>query len=125
MSICLVREQRSPETSINEARTFVLYIHIKNRGRYRKLHVHDRLRKYCPINAVVNETHFISQCPHYEAERNRLYQNVASISPSFNHLGDQQKTTILLKSQSPFFLQKVGQFINHCLQRRSQALQLY
>jgi len=118
----LYHNEFNERSAICKIRTSAHPLEIE-RGRYKKLPVHERLCTYCPMNAVENETHFISQCTHYETERKTLFQTVATISPSFYHLNDHQKTTFLLKAQNPTIIQNVGQFINHCLQRRSQTRQ--
>ena len=91
------------------------------RGRYKKLSVDERTCNHCSGKAVEDELHFICQCSHYSYERNKPFLKISKTYPSFYHLTDQQKSIFLLKSSNSFIYESVGQFIFHCLRKRSQT----
>ena len=92
------------------------------KGRYKKLPVQERICKQCTMNAVENETHFICECPQFEAERKRLFDRVTEITPTFSLLKTPQKILFLLTSRVQSIIEHMGHFIFKCLQERSQTL---
>ena len=50
------------------------------RGRFENIERHDRLCRYCNINMIENECHFMSVCPLYRGLRKKyLKKNIISI----------------------------------------------
>ena len=93
------------------------------KGRYKKLPVCERICKYCNLKAVEDETHFISNCSFYENTRNDLSILTTKIYPYFPKLSDEEKSVLLLNTQNPHIMEKVGHYVFHGLQKRSQTLQ--
>ena len=93
------------------------------RGRYKKLPVCERTCKFCTLDTVEDEIHFMTSCISNTIERKELFEDASLIYPHFSNLTDEKKTILLLNSKNPQIIKKVGQFIFHCLRRRSQIQQ--
>ena len=51
-------------------------------GRYKKKSVSERICKYCKLNAVEDEVHFLCNCSAYQTLRQRLFSFVIDKVPS-------------------------------------------
>ena len=91
------------------------------KGRYKKLPVEERTCNYCMSNVVEDEIHFISNCTFNDQERKELFKEATKTYRNFQRFTDERKTTTLLISQNPLIIEKVGHFVFHCFQRRSQT----
>ena len=95
------------------------------RGWYRKLPVCERMCKYCNVNAVEDEIHFISNCPFYDLERNELFKEATKFHRYFTTFTDEKKTIHLLTSQNPHITEKVGSFVFHCFRKKKLIPNIY
>ena len=56
-------------------------------GRYKKpkpLPREDRLFKFCNLNEVENEIHFITRCLKYDSEREEFYKTIRKLNANFD-----------------------------------------
>ena len=68
-------------------------------GRFRKLHIEERLCQICNNDVVEDEIHFICNCPSYTDQRERLYREVTSKNELFNLMSDQEKFVYIMKNE--------------------------
>jgi len=92
------------------------------RGRYKKLPVGERTCNHCMAKPVEDEIHFISNCLSNDQERKELFEEACKFHKNFQTLTDENKTITLLTSHNPRIIEKVGHFVFHCFQKRSQTL---
>ena len=77
------------------------YQNIKDNetGRFRKLHIEERLCQICNNDVVEDEIHFICNCPSYIDQRERLYRDISSKNELFSLLSDKEKFVYIMKNE--------------------------
>ena len=91
-------------------------------GRYKKpkpLPREDRLCKFCNLNEVENEIHFITRCLKYDSEREEFYKTIRKLNANFDLLNDLQKTMWLLSQECESVLIELACFILKCFDKRT------
>ena len=82
-------------------------------GRYKKpkpLPREERLCKFCNLNEVENEIHFVTRCLKYEPEIKEFHKAINTKNAYFNSLTDLQKTIWLLSQECETILISFFQF---------------
>ena len=88
-------------------------------GRYkRKTKPEERLCIYCRSQAVVDEQHFLLQCPLYNNERHLLLETVHATIPLFHPLPENKKFPVVMQSKTPKLMKALGNYIFTCLKKR-------
>ena len=97
------------------------------RGRWRHLDEKDRLCKYCSLNKVESELHFLSECTLYQVERQSLFQNICNVSNNkwnLNSKSPNDQLILLLAGSGDEFemeiFKLVQSFIVKCFNLRNQ-----
>ena len=67
--------------------------------------------KYCNINCIENEFHFITQCSFYDSERANLYSQILFKNNNFIPLCDNDKATWLLLQEDEDILFALGTYL--------------
>ena len=70
----------------------------------------DRLCKFCSINAIEDEIHFLINCSKYKVERTILFEKIARIYPNFNAIPDDKSKFIFLMTQENIDVTKMMAF---------------
>ena len=80
----------------------------------------DRLCKFCSINAIEDEIHFLINCNKYKEERTVLFEKIVRIYPSFNTIPDDKSKFIFLMTQENIDVTKMmALFIKKSFETRS------
>ena len=79
----------------------------------------DRLCKFCNLNEVENEIHFITRCLKYDSEREEFYKTIRKLNANFDLLNDLQKTMWLLSQECESVLIELACFILKCFDKRT------
>ena len=89
------------------------------RGRHErpKLPIEERLCRLCGI--VEDEAHFVTECIINEAERKKLFENIASIDPMFLALRNSEKMIYLLQNEDSTVLTWLGRFLFKSFMKRN------
>ena len=94
-------------------------------GRYakpRSLPRSERICKLCNLNCIENEFHYISQCPFYEPERTKLYNQIEYTNNNFMSLCDIDKARWLLIQEDENILFALGTYIHSCFEKRNKKM---
>lgn len=94
-------------------------------GRYskgKKLLREERICKFCNMNAMEDEIHFLTKCPLYSRERDDLFNMIFSVNNNFVSLGDSEKANWLLMQENLDILEALGIYINSCFEKRNNNI---
>ena len=80
--------------------------------------------RHCPFcpGRVESEVHFVTECPVYQAQRNRLWQIAGDSGVRLDGQGAEQQYAMLLASDMPGVLTAVARFVQGAWDVRSQRL---
>jgi hypothetical protein len=67
------------------------------KGRHRKIDLVNRLCPYVNLK-VEDELHFTIKCTKFQELRNKFYQKISDILPSFYNLSDTEKFHLIFRS---------------------------
>ena len=87
-------------------------------GRYQNIELQDRLCKFCRLNEVEDEIHFICQCTFYNEARNDLYIKTIEVLPDFYSLDILDKFVYLLANMQ----KQVAHFLSTAIKKRRDFL---
>ena len=82
--------------------TISLWLMIE-KGRHRKIDLENRLCPLCKFE-VRDELHFIIKCTKLQELRNKFYQKISDILPSFYNLSDTEKFHLIFRDISYFMV---------------------
>ena len=80
--------------------------------------------RHCPFcpGRVESEVHFVTECPVYQAQRNRLWQMAGDSGVRLDGQGAEQQYAMLLASDMPGVLTAVARFVQGAWGVRTQRL---
>ena len=69
-------------------------------GRYTKpkTPLQDRICKFCSMNSIEDETHFLIDCDFHSDLRYDLFESASILNANFHHLNSEEKLCFLLDS---------------------------
>ena len=82
----------------------------------------ERICRFCSINAIENEFHFLTQCSLYNSERVKLFEKVRDFNCNFVLLNDIDKAIWLLLQENLDILLALGSFIHNCFEIRNNKV---
>ena len=110
---------RSLRSYIAQIRCGVLPLHIET-GRYRNLHIEERLCKVCDSHAVESEFHFVFDCPAYSKLRLVFYNWIIKTYTNFLGLSLAERLKIMLTDKRVIL--KRALFIQNCFLLKTSKL---
>lgn len=91
------------------------------KGRYKNIPANQRLCKYCQLNRIEDEMHFICDCVLYKEEREKLFANITSIVPHFTSLSNHDRFEYLMTCNEPDILGILLPYIDKCFHLRNSS----
>ena len=88
-------------------------------GRFSKSRIlprEERICRFCNLNAIENEFHFLTQCSLYNNERVKLFEKIRNFNCNFVLLNDIDKAIWLLLQENLDILLALGSFIHNCFE---------
>ena len=84
----------------------------------------ERQERKCPCCklTVEDECHFLTECPIYNSERNKLYATIRESSHHFDNMTNEQKFIFIMTNEDEIILQKVAKFIFTSMKLRNGLL---
>ena len=70
--------------------------------------------------AVVTEFHFLIQCPLFNSQRNRLFDKLSEVNPSFANLSLADKFKVMLCPTTAFTTKLIHRFIKDMFATREK-----
>ena len=92
-------------------------------GRYSKkgsLARENRVCRFCNMNAIENEFHFIINCSFYNAERSELFYKIKKFNVNYTYLNIIDKARWVLLQENQEILLALGTYIYHCFEKRAK-----
>ena len=114
---------RNVSTAIAKVRLSAHDLEIE-RGRRTKpkpTPVHERLCKFCNLNSVEDEIHFVTTCPFYNVERCKLFELYGFKNPVINTYSEKEIFVFLFKNQERHKLLELGKFLENSFIKRLET----
>ena len=83
-------------------------------GSYKKKTVTGRICKFCNLNTVEDEVHFLCKCSAYRNERQRFFKYIVDRAPSFRTLDDSAKLIWLMTCEDDIVMNALADFVFKC-----------
>ena len=91
-------------------------------GRYKKKTVSERICKFCNLNTVEDEVHFLCNCSAYHIERRLCFKYIVDSAPSFRTLDDSAKLIWLMSCEDDIVINVLADFVYKCFEMRKFAI---
>ena len=91
-------------------------------GRYKKKTVSERICKFCNLNTVEDEVHFLCNCSAYHNERQLFFRYIVGSAPSFRTLDDSAKLIWLMTCEDDIVINALADFVYKCFEMRKCAI---
>ena len=90
-------------------------------GRYTKpkTPLQDRICKFCSMNSIEDETHFLIDCDFYNDLRYDLFESASILNENFRHLNSEEKLCFLMDSDVMQF--NIANYLLASFRRRRHA----
>ena len=88
-------------------------------GRYEKIAKDYRLCNYCNLNKIESEEHFMLKCPNYQEERSNFLDNLAQRNNKYIHNRGAITIINVFEDRDPTILNRLGNFLNTCWEKRT------
>ena len=88
--------------------------------KYLILEREERIRLYCNLSKVEDESHFLLECPLYNHERSKFVNEIGSISEFFLSLNNHDKLYWILNNEDYKILSIFSTFLKTCFSLRKQ-----
>ena len=90
-------------------------------GRYTKpkTPLQDRICKFCSMNSIEDETHFLIDCDFYNDLRYDLFESASILNENFHHLNSEEKLCFLMDSDVMQF--NIANYLLASFRRRRHA----
>ena len=88
-------------------------------GRYRNIESNKRICKFCSLNLIEDENHFLLECPLYSNDRNVFLDSVSSYNSNFKNMHNEHKFIWLLSCEDIEICFEVAKFIRKCFTIRN------
>ena len=92
------------------------------KDRYKNINKEKRICKYCSLNAVEDEMHFLLECTSYQKERKELLDIVSKQCKNFELLSTENKFIWLLSNESADINKALAYFTHKCFEIRKGLL---
>ena len=94
-------------------------------GKYSKkgsLTRENRICRFCNMNAIGNEFHFLINCSFYNAERSEFFCKINKFNVNYTYLNIINKARWVLLQENKEFLLALGTYLYHCIEKRDKVL---
>jgi hypothetical protein len=91
-------------------------------GRYTRKAVSERKCELCSLDKIEDEVHFLTECPKYENEREKLYNCIASHNKNFRSLPYTMKFIWLMSNEDKESLFQIATFLSNSFEVRNHTL---
>ena len=81
----------------------------------------ERICRYCHLNEVEDEFHFVMKCTLYEPCRDKLFERISTLYPVFNTYNCKLKFIWLLANLDAAALNTFAHFVHDCFEKRSSV----
>ena len=118
--ISLVKN-RNQRAWISRLRTSSHRLHIET-GRYTVpvTPIKERTCRYCQLDEIDNEIHFLVKCSKFSIKRNCLFGKIGSINPNFENLTDEEKVTSMLCPVDTKVAKLINKYISIMVEARKR-----
>ena len=88
------------------------------KGRHYNMKVDDRICKFCSLNAIEDEKHFVMHCHLYEGLRHKLMDTILTLCPHFNQLSSVDQFCWIMGNNIDSIIHAVAEFIHKAMHLR-------
>ena len=107
-------------TTVTKLRISCHKLHIET-GRHNRTPLEQRTCRYCNLDKLEDEHHFVVECSLYNSERIELYRLITSMFPHFIHLSNADKFTFLMILDKPLILKHVCSYLCTITEKRGKV----
>ena len=84
--------------------------------------VSERICKFCYLNTIEDEVHFLCNCSAYHNERQLFFKYIVDSAPSFRTLDDLAKLIWLMTCEDDIVINALADFVYKCFEMRKCAI---
>ena len=89
-------------------------------GRYKKQPVSDRICKFCKLDQIEDEIHFLCNCSAYNFETQFFSASVTANIPNFRLLNEKEKFIWFMTCEDKTVVHDLADFTYKCFEKRKE-----